>query len=132
MASENVETVRSIVGAVYDGDFSAARAAFDPEVEYTPIREWPESTTLHGTDALFGFIQDVRDQWELWTGEIRDTRESGAKVLVETRIRSIGEASGIELKGRLFHVYTFADGKIVKLQDFLARSDAYSAAGLPT
>ena len=131
MNQPNGEVARRVVESLIDSDRATWLEPFDPDVEYSPVKEWPESATRYGTDALWDFMESVRAEWATWEMRVRDVRENGDRVLIEATVRGVGEKSGADLRGRLFHVYSFdADGRIVKVQDFLARSDAHAAAGL--
>jgi ketosteroid isomerase-like protein len=130
VSPSNAQLAREVVESLIERDRDSWLASFDPEVEYTPVKEWPESSTLQGTDALWRFMESVRDEWAEWDMRVRDLHENGDRVLVEATVRGVGEKRGAELRGRLFFVYTFRGGRIVRVQDFLARSEAYAAAGL--
>jgi ketosteroid isomerase-like protein len=112
-------------------DFDAWIENFDAGVEYIPTPEWPEPAPRSGREQLKEFMRGVWDDWAEWEAEIRKVTENGDRVLVETRIRAVGEKSRIELRGRTFHVFTFRDGRIVRMQDFIEPADAKRAAGLP-
>jgi ketosteroid isomerase-like protein len=132
MAEAHAEVAQRAIEMIYAGNRAAWDDLIDRGVEYTPVRQWPESSTRYGIDALWRFTREVISDWDKYEISVRDVREQDDRVLLEATVRGVGKESGIELKGRLFHVLTLRDGRIVKIQDFLAKSDAYRAAGLPT
>lgn len=77
-------------------------------------------------------MRGIYEDWDEWDMTIRDIRDNGDRVLVETRVNATGASSGIELRGRTFHVVTFRDGLITHMQDFIEEDEALAAAGLAT
>jgi ketosteroid isomerase-like protein len=128
--SANEDRARAAFEALFRRDFGAWKAAFAPEVVYIPTKEWPDSAPRRGPDAMEQFMRGIYEDWERWDLSIRDTRDNGDRVLVETRVNAIGATSGIELRGRTFHVVTFRDGLITHMQDFIEEDEALAAAGL--
>jgi hypothetical protein len=46
------------------------------------------------------------------------------------RFRGRGRASGAEVEGRHFEVYTVRDRKVIRVEEFSERGEALEAAGL--
>lgn len=44
--------------------------------------------------------------------------------------KGVGRGSGIEIADRYFHVFTFCDGKIIRIVELTDRSETLEAAGL--
>jgi ketosteroid isomerase-like protein len=130
--ADNEELARSTFEALVRQDFETWSTAFDPDVVYVPTREWFDAAPRRGLDQMERFIRGVFEDWDEWDLSIRDVRGNGDRVLVETRVNAVGATSGIELRGRTFHVFTFRDGLITQMQDFIEEDEALAAAGLPT
>lgn len=132
MTGRNADLVRRCRAVFWAGDLDAWLEFFDDDVDYVPVRLWPDARPRKGKAALRHFIEAVLADWgeDGWSQEDRELIESGDRVLVRTRATLRGAQSGIELSGRLFHVYTIRDGKIVKLEDIIEADEAYRAAGI--
>jgi ketosteroid isomerase-like protein len=130
--STNADSARAAFEALFRRDFGAWRAAFDPDVVYIPTKEWPDSAPRRGLDEAERFMRGVYEDWDRWDMGIREIRDNADRVLVETRVNAVGATSGIELRGRTFHVVTFRNGLITHMQDFIEKDEALAAAGLAT
>jgi len=56
--------------------------------------------------------------------------DSGDRVVVTVRLRGRGRGSGIEIGALFYDVYTVRDGKIVRMDQFTERRQAFEAVGL--
>jgi ketosteroid isomerase-like protein len=125
MSQESVEVVRRAFEYEVFGRGDAS-ASFDPEVVMTPVEEAPR----HGLDA----IRDNFMSWEAAWDELETTAEEfidgGDRVVVTIYFRGRGRRSGIEIDTRLYEVYFLREGKIVRVQEFTDRAEAFEAAGL--
>jgi ketosteroid isomerase-like protein len=130
--SANEDRARTAFEALFRRNFAAWKAAFHPDVVYIPTKEWPDSAPRRGPDEIERFMQGINDDWDQWELSIRGIRDNGDRILVETRVNAIGATSGIELRGRTFHVVTLRDGLITHMQDFIEEKEALAAAGLTT
>jgi ketosteroid isomerase-like protein len=54
----------------------------------------------------------------------------GDRVFVMAHFRGRGRASGAEVAGRHFEVYTVRDRKVIRVEEFSERGEALQAAGL--
>ena len=122
MSQENVEIVRRFL--IVDVDEALAYA--DPDIVWNPIEELP----TQGHDA-------VRESLARWKGEWHDYKvmpeefvDSGDRVVVTVRLRGRGRGSGVEVDARFYDVYTLRHGKIVRMDQFTERSQAFEAVGL--
>ena len=128
MSQENVEIVRrAFAYEIYGvGDRAEAEAIFDPDVVMNPTNEGP----FHGPDAM-------RDDFERWASAFEDLEvspeefiDAGDRVLVTAYHRGRGRASGVEVDGRFYEVYTLRDGKVVRVDEYVDRAEALEAVGL--
>jgi ketosteroid isomerase-like protein len=130
--SANEDRAREAFEALFRWDWDAWRTAFHSDVVYIPTKEWPDSAPRRGPDEMERFMRGIVADWDRWDLSIRQIRDNGDRVLVETRVNAIGATSGIELRGRTFHVVTFREGLITHMQDFIDQDEAVAAAGLAT
>jgi uncharacterized protein len=126
MSQENVEVVREIWDAYSRGDFDQIRAHSDPAVVMISVEEGP----LYGIEA-------VRKNQERWSEAWKDSETTvdevigvGDRVFVAARFRGRGRASGAEVQGRHFEVYTLRNGKVLRVDEYADREEALEAAGL--
>jgi ketosteroid isomerase-like protein len=70
---------------------------------------------------------------ELWSdarnvfGNFRNEPERivlGDKVVAFVRVCGVGKESGVEVEGRIAHLYTFRNGKVLEVQSYEDREQA--------
>jgi ketosteroid isomerase-like protein len=130
MEEENEELARRCYEALICRDFGTWRKAIAEDVAYTPVQQFTDSGPPHGREALERFLRSYTEDWLEWNLELLDVTGHGERVLIRARIQAVGEGSGIELKGRIFHVYTVREEQIVKIEDFIDEDEARAAAGM--
>ena len=133
MSQENVEIVRGIYGEFSRGNFWAVAALLDREVEWS----WaPEHRGLVGGDVFRGVeavgasTKEFFEAFERYTLHSEEFMDAGNMVLVMSVGRARSKRGGAEVEHRGGEVWTFRDGKIVRMQAFLNRHEALEAAGL--
>jgi ketosteroid isomerase-like protein len=126
MSEENGEVVRRIWDAYSRGDFDQIRAYSDPAVVMITVEEGP----LYGIEAV---RKNHERWWEVWENPETTVEEVigvGDRVFVMARFRGRGRASGVEVEGRHFEVYTLRDRKVIRVEEFSERGEALEAAGV--
>jgi ketosteroid isomerase-like protein len=127
MSQENVEIVRKVWEAYSRGDFDHIRAFGDPHIVMISLEEGP----LYGLDAVRKNFERWDDAWEGAETAVEEIIDgAGDRVFVMARFRAYGRASGVEVEGRLYEVYTLRKGKVLRVDEFSEREDALEAAGL--
>jgi ketosteroid isomerase-like protein len=126
MSQENVEVVREVFAAYGRGDLSEAMAHYAPEIVFNPAEERP----IHGRDAVVAYIQRWEEPWEDYEAEAEEVLDAGDSVVVTFHVKARGKASGIDIDARSHQVYRLRDGKLIRMDEYLERSDALEAAGL--
>jgi ketosteroid isomerase-like protein len=128
--SKNVTLVRKFVDAFNRGDIEAMVAGLDPAVE---LHEWPTAPgarTFRGPEGAREALDDWFEVWEWMKIEIEDLVDLDDRMLVTLHQRAKGKNSAVEVEITSFNVYTFRDGRIVRLELFTEREPALQAAGL--
>jgi ketosteroid isomerase-like protein len=130
--SENLDLVRSILAAWERGDFSSAEWA-DSEIEY----EWVDGLSPGSWKGVAGMEEATRDLFTAWEGirfEVDGDHEVDAeRVLVLTRIRARGKASGLEIGdmgGKGANLFYLRGGKVTKIAAYFDRDRAFADLGL--
>ncbi len=127
MSQENVEVVRRFYEAISRRDHAGALACLAPDVIYGVLQEGP----ANGPDA-------VKAMWDRWESEWEEGGTTvpeefigaGDRIVVAVHETGRARGSGIEVDARVFNVFTFRDGKVVRKVELTKRSDALEAAGL--
>ncbi len=115
MSSPNADTVRRLYDGWARGDFAVDMDAFDPGVEFEMA--WiPDRVTSRGLDGMAAAWRDYLGAWqEFTTGSIEELVEAGDTIAVLNRIRGRGKHSNVPVENLAAAVFTFRDGKIVRL-----------------
>ena len=130
MSQEDVETVRRILDSWSTGDFGVGLADLDPGVEFVVRHPFPEAVETVGPDGIRDYMRRFLDNWETYAVEARDLQAAGDLVLADAVQRGVGKASRIEMEQEFFMLFTFRQGKIVRIESILERDRALEAAGL--
>jgi ketosteroid isomerase-like protein len=122
MSEENVEIVRRFLLL----DVEEALEYADSEIVWNPTEE----SAAQGHEAIRASLARWKGEWDDYELLPEEFEQRGDRVVVAVHMRGRGRASGIEVDARLYDVYTLRDGKIVRMDQFTERSDAFEAAGL--
>jgi ketosteroid isomerase-like protein len=130
VTDDKLAAVRRFIEAFNRGDVDAMLADVDPDVE---LHEWPTAPgaqSYRGVEGARAALDGWFEIWEWMKVEIEDLVDLGDRVLVTLHQRAKGKESAIEVEIRSFNVYTFRDGKLVRLELFTEREPALEAAGV--
>jgi uncharacterized protein len=135
MSQDNVEVVRRIWEAWERGDADTVFALYDPaivwETHTDPIRgASPVDGLYHGHEGVRQFFREWRDSFGSWRAHAEAFIDARDKVVVGYRATGRGKASGAEVRGVFWLVYTLRNGLVVRIDLFGARADALEAVGL--
>jgi|ERR671910_1437495 ketosteroid isomerase-like protein len=132
MSQENVkDIVRRIYSMWQRGNFADAHF-FHPEVVFESVMpDSSERVVAHGPDGVETFMREFLSQWRDYRVSGRDFRQVGATtVLVEGHQSGTGRRSGVAVESPMFSVWTFRNGKVIRLIMEFDRPTALKAAGL--
>ena len=121
MSQENVKIVRRFL--VVDVDEALTYA--DPGIVWNPIEE----SSTQGHDAVRASLARWKGEWDDYKLMPEDFVDRGDRVVVTVRLRGRGRRSGVEIDARFYDLYTLRDGKIVRMDQFTDRSEAFAAVG---
>jgi ketosteroid isomerase-like protein len=131
MSQENVENLRLALDAFNRRDRAAWPALCDPEMENVPPRDWPESDSIRGYEAVWDFFVEAQDAWEESSFEYVELIDAGNdKVVLDVRREARGKASGASVAWSYWLVVTFRNGKVLRTEWFADRAEALAAVGL--
>jgi ketosteroid isomerase-like protein len=132
MSRENVEAVRANMDAWNRGDVDAWVQASHPDVEWSS----QVARRLEGPETVYRGKAGLRRYWAEWhavwdlTIEITELRDLGDTVLAIGRVRTHGEASGVDLDQEVAYVYEFEGGLARKIRSYFDLQEALAAVGL--
>jgi ketosteroid isomerase-like protein len=130
MSKENLEVVKRIFEGWAAGDFGTGLADLDPDVVFVVRHPFPEAVETAGPDGIRKYMRAFLDNWESYAIEGGDLQAVGEVVMADAIQRGEGKASRIEMEQRFFMLFTFREGKIVRIESILDRDEALEAAGL--
>jgi uncharacterized protein len=131
MSQTNMDVVRAVIDAWNRRDFDAAIAHTAEDVELHFIggfadvmgREWK------GRDGMFQF-------WREWLGTLGGSialgriEDAGDRVVVVGTMDAVGETSGAPSSIRFSQVWSFRDGRVVRIDGYYDPQAALEAVGL--
>jgi ketosteroid isomerase-like protein len=130
MPRAEIEAVRAVYEAISRGDWDAALRDTGPDFEFIPPDQNPMAGTYRGAEAVRGFFAELWAAFEEVTVEPGPFLEADGSIVVSLLMTLSLSDSGAKVEMRITHVWTMRDGRPVRLEVFLAREDALSAAGL--
>ena len=131
MASPNVEIVRAILGQEGAGQTweeadldEAVRQYCDPELIWDPI-EAP--APYHGYEEASRALAEWFEAVEDFEVELEEVIEARDRVLAVTRQRARGKESGAEVEQRIYQLFEFRNGRILRFKEYADRDPAFAA-----
>ena len=130
MAQENLEAVRRVYERWAEGDFTASEEVLDPRAVLVIGPEFPDAGTYEGLEGIREYMRGFLEPWTRVTIEAEELTDARDAVLAAVHQSGVGESSGVETEFRYFQVWTFRDGKVVRLEGFRDHAQARLAAGV--
>jgi ketosteroid isomerase-like protein len=121
MSHENVEIVRRFMLTDIDEALTYAAAG----IVWNPVEESP----TQGHDEVRASLARWKGEWDDYQLLAEEFVDVGDRVVVTVRLGGRGRGSGVEIGARFYDVYTLRDGKIVRMDQFAERSEAFEAVG---
>jgi ketosteroid isomerase-like protein len=130
MSQENIETLVRLGQAFNEEGWNGIFAFVAPEFEFHEPPEQPGATVFYGIEAARKGTARWAEAWTEQTSEVQDFRLlPDGRILVLTLERMRGR-DGIAVEQEQGTVFTFKDGKVLRMQCFWDQSKAFEAAGL--
>ena len=127
MANADLEALRRGYEAWNRGDLSAVLALVDPDIDWRPGEDAPESGERPGRAGFEEFIESWTESFDDLRIEPLEFVEVGEHVVTVVRQRGRGHGSGVELTVETVHVWTIRDGVAVGWTAYRNRDDALQA-----
>jgi ketosteroid isomerase-like protein len=131
MSQENVELVRRAYQLVNDGLEFLPRELFDPAYEFDARDVVPSYGVIRGYEAVKAALLEYWQTFEDFSLELKEVVHADEERVV-TAVRDGGriQDSDAEVWNDLFHVWTFRDGKVIRVSSHNEKNRALEAAGL--
>ncbi len=129
LAVYSTQTIHAVLEAWRRGE--ANLALLDPEVTYEDY-DLPDHAgeVYSGHEGVLEAMESWSAPYEQMTNELQRIVGSGDYLVAIHRFRARARYTGIEFDQPSAYVYTFRDGKIIRIQGFWDPEEALSAAGL--
>ena len=130
MSEEIVELARRGYEAFARRDLDSALEMMDPEIEAHDPPEVPDAAIHRGRDAVRRDWEQTLELFDDFSVDLERYFDAGDEVLLYVHYRGRGRESSAEVEARMAHVWTFRDGKVIRLRQYLDRAEALVAVGL--
>ncbi len=125
MKRTNIEFMIGWLDALRRDDLDALKAALEPGIVWQGLREeW----TCQGADSVVDTFAGERDE----RAEIDAIELIGAEdhAILHAQGSGLTAVEDLPLPDGIYNLFTIADGKVTRIEDFDEREKALSAAGL--
>lgn len=129
MPQEMVETARCGYEAFNRGDMEAVYASLDPEVVWEEWSAAPDAQTYHGHDGVREFFDKLWESFDRVRFDPTEFIEVGDHLVVPTVVQVRGRGSGTEARLNTVHVWTYRDGRGIRVQVSETTTEAPAAVG---
>jgi ketosteroid isomerase-like protein len=130
MSEENLETVRrGYEHYIATGEFPTENFAPDFVWDLSQFRGWPEQPLYPGLDGARKFMRDWTEAWDDWEFEVTSVEAVGDRVVAVIRQHGRAKATGMEVDMIFGQVWSFRDGKQLRMEMYADPDEAFRAAG---
>ena len=129
MSQENVKAVRR-QHEHFSETGQVLAEIYDSEAEWMAAREDPDAETHRGLEAIRGYFAQWAEMFEDIDFRAEELIDAGDKVFALTRFSGKGATSGASVEMEQAQVWTFREGKVVRVEEYFDRREALEAAGL--
>jgi ketosteroid isomerase-like protein len=103
---------------------------YDSDAEWVVAREDPDPATHRGVEAICAYFAQWAGMFEDIDLRAEEAIDAGDKVFGWIRFSGKGIASGVSVEMELAYVWTFRDGKVVRVEEYFDRAEGLEAVGL--
>jgi ketosteroid isomerase-like protein len=132
MSQETVNLIRRAHDAASRGDQEGFMDMFAEDVVWDQSRsDFPDKGIYHGHEGVREWMSGLEDAFDDLDREVEEITDLGQdRVLVVMRMKGHGQFSKIAVDYRFVPMYTFRDGKVVRMDRYGDRAEALKAVGL--
>ena len=130
--SSNLGIIRELYAAFGRQDMATVLRLMHPEIVWVQNEGFPGGGRHVGTAAVVNDVfEKLKKDWDGWQAIVAEWLDAGDKIVALGEYRGTCKATGKSMKAAFAHVYTLADGRVVKFQQF-ADTRIIAAATLAT
>ena len=129
MSQENLEIVRR-QHEHFNRTGELLPQIYDSDAEWMAAREDPDAATHRGLEAIRGYFAQWTGMFEDIDFRAEELIDAGDKVFAWIRFSGKGVASGAPVETEQAQVWTFRDGKVMRVEEYFDRAEGLEAAGL--
>ena len=131
-----VEFIAGMYEAFGRGDMPVVLGSMDPKIRWHEAEGnpyMPSGEPWIGPDAILNdlFVK-LGEEWEGFTVHPGTFHDAGDVVVVEARYTGTYKATGKPMDAQVCHVWTIADGKVTKFQQYLDTAKMQDVTGQRT
>jgi ketosteroid isomerase-like protein len=130
VSTDNVELLRPIYDEWSRGNWEPRFAVYAPDMEWGWSDEFPGAGVARDDTDKSERLRQWLSGWQDWRCEAERFVAGGDTVVALTRYRGRGKTSGAAVDTEGAHVWTFRDGKVIRLVVYSSRERALRDAGL--
>ncbi|HEX2129584.1 MAG TPA: nuclear transport factor 2 family protein [Solirubrobacterales bacterium] len=134
MVSQNSEAVHRWHAAISGGPaecHAAIAELCDPDVDFYPVRKFPEARPCHGVEEFAQFFTRFWEGFPNAKFTVQDVIEvADDRVLSCGRLRAEGPGSGIALEGAIYTCHWLRHGRFFRIENHMTLKGALAALGL--
>ncbi len=103
---------------------------FDDDAEWVAAREDPDAAPHRGVDAIRRYFAEWTAAFELVDFRTEELIDGGDKVFAWIHFAGRGGSSGTPVSLEQAQLWSFRNGKAVRVEEYFDRAEALEAAGL--
>ncbi len=127
--SADLATVRAAFGAIEAEGIVGFARHFSPAIEWKADESVPEAGTYRGAEAVTSYLGQLADSFSHLRFEVAQIQPLVAeRLLVDTVLHGIGEASGATTVRTWSFVMTVRDETILRIESYIDRDQAVAVA----
>jgi ketosteroid isomerase-like protein len=130
VSTDNVELLRPIYDEWSRGNWEPRFVVYAPDMEWGWSDEFPGAGVARDDEDTSERLRQWLSGWQDWRCEAERFVAEGDTVVALTRYRGRGKTSGAAVDTEGAHVWTFRDGKVIRLVVYSSRERALRDAGL--
>jgi uncharacterized protein len=127
MSRENVETARRGYEAFNRGEMEAVYARLDAGIVWEEWSAVPDAQTYKGHDGVRAFFEKLSESFDRLRFEPQEFIEVGDQLVIPTLVQVRGRESGAEATLSTVHVWTYRNGKGVRVRVYETKAEALEA-----
>ena len=111
-------------------EFDEAFFGFHPDLEWHTAADVPGPQVMHGRRAVIQAFEGLLDEFPDWHVAPQEFIEAEQAILVRNIATATGQESGVPIIQPFTQVWTFHEGRPIRVREYLDHAEALEAVGL--